>query len=368
MVKYVSSQADFIFACCQVGAEAALKREVAREHNGFRPAFSRPGFVTFKAPVASVLLDSELKSVFARCSGVSIGRLTGEDAQPLADQLWQLTECGPFAHVHAWERDHVEVGTRGFSPSRTAIADDVGRIIAASATTPLAVNQKAKAGELVLDCVLVEPNEWWIGQHKVSTISTRFPGGVIPQRLSDSAVSRAYHKMSEALQWSELPLRRSEKCVEIGSAPGGATQMLLERGLVVVGVDPADMDERILAHPRFTHVRKRGRDLRKRDLRGFRWLVADSNVVPRQTLDTVESIATHAAVQLRGLLLTLKLPDWNLAEEIPSYVDRVRGWGFKHVRLRQLATNRREVCLAALRTRSQRRQLRQRPRRRSASS
>ena len=42
------------------------------------------------------------------------------------------------------------------------------------------------------------------------------------------------------------------------------------------------------------------------------------NVAPEYTLDAVESIVTHAEVNIRGLLLTLKLPQWTLAEEVPA--------------------------------------------------
>ena len=51
----------------------------------------------------------------------------------------------------------------------------------------------------------------------------------------------------------------------------------------------------------------------------------------------------------RLLALQDQLNDWNLAEQIPSYLERVRGWGYSRVRVRQLSHNRQEVCLAALR-------------------
>ena len=44
------SGAKFLFATCQVGAEAALKAEMAHRWPGFRFAYSRPGFLTFKLP------------------------------------------------------------------------------------------------------------------------------------------------------------------------------------------------------------------------------------------------------------------------------------------------------------------------------
>jgi 23S rRNA (cytidine2498-2'-O)-methyltransferase len=176
--------------------------------------------------------------------------------------------------------------------------------------------------------------------------------------LPEHAVSRAYLKMAEALVWSDLPLARGEHVVELGCAPGGASQALLDAGLFVTGVDPAEVDETVLADPHFNHVRARVAKAPKRLLRGAHWLAADMNVAPAYTLDAVESVVKHKDISIRGLILTLKLSDWSLVDELPAYVERVRRWGYKDVRLRQLAFNRQEICLAALRSRAQRRILR----------
>jgi 23S rRNA (cytidine2498-2'-O)-methyltransferase len=82
------------------------------------------------------------------------------------------------------------------------------------------------------------------------------------------------------------------------------------------------------------------------------------NVAPSYTLDAVESVVTHKDLSIRGLILTLKLADWSLVDDLPACVERVQAWGYKDVRLRQLAFNRQEICLAALRSRAQRRVLR----------
>ena len=66
----------------------------------------------------------------------------------------------------------------------------------------------------------------------------------------------------------------------------------------------------------------------------------------------VEAIVTHPAVNVRGLLLTLKLLEWSLAEHVPDYLDRIRGWGYAHVRARQLPHNRQEICVTALKRKS----------------
>ncbi len=138
-------------------------------------------------------------------------------------------------------------------------------------------------------------------------------------------------------------------------APGGASQALLDRGLFVTGIDPADVDPEVTKHPRFRHLKKRGTDVRRHEFEGVRWLAADMNIAPQATLDEVEAIVTHPRVSVRGLVLTLKLSEWNLAEQLPNFVSRVRGWGFRDVRTRQLVTGGQEICLVALRRKALRR-------------
>jgi 23S rRNA (cytidine2498-2'-O)-methyltransferase len=353
---------QFVFVVCQRGAELALKAELAARWPALRLSYSRPGLVTFKV-VGDVRFpeDFDPLAVFARTSSISLGRLTGSHAEALADEAWRRAGEREFRHVHAWQRDARLPGDRGFEPGETPLARAVGETLAAAQTAvgrsnrPLAVNHRARAGDLVLDCVLVEPGEWLIGFHRAASVPSRFPGGVcLPDRDPD-VISRAFWKMAEALTWSRFPIERGDGCAEIGCSPGGASQALLAAGCRVLGIDPADVDERLLTHPRFTHVKKRAADMKRREFRDVRWLMADLNVTPRQALETVEAIVTHREVHVRGLLLTLKLPDWQRAARIPDYVERVRSWGYHFVQARQLAFNRREICVAALRRRSLRR-------------
>jgi 23S rRNA (cytidine2498-2'-O)-methyltransferase len=138
-------------------------------------------------------------------------------------------------------------------------------------------------------------------------------------------------------------------CAEIGAAPGGASQALLGRGLHVLGIDPAEIAPTVLAHPNFTHLRRRANQVRRKELGRVEWLTADMNVAPNYTLSVVEDLVSHPAIHVRGMLLTLKLFEWKLADELPDYLERIRGWGFSDVRARQLQHNRQEVTVAALR-------------------
>ena len=345
--------ARFLFAACQPGSEAALKSDIARRSPGLRFAFSRPGFVTF-----SVAEDTSpmLRSPFARTWGHSLGKVTGADTTELARGLWtavatRLKANGleRFQHLHVWQRGAALPGDEGFdatveNPVHVAGADLLAQ--RPSSISSLSLNTEVPAGESVLDCVLVEPGEWWIGWHRAESPETRWPGGV-PLLVPAAVISRAYLKLEEALRWSELPIRAGDRCVEIGSAPGGSCAALLERGCFVTGIDPAEMDASVLANPRFTHLRTRARDVPRSVFRDARWLMSDSNVAPKHTLDTVEAIVTAPDVRLEGLVLTLKLTDPKLTAQLPAFHKRIRGWGYEHVRARQLAFNRQEVCVVA---------------------
>lgn len=359
---------DFIFATCQIGAEAALKAEAARTRPELRFAYSRPGFLTFKvlesASGTAKQHDSSARltpplaaAVFVRSSGFSLGKVTDPAIDERAAHVWRESASIPLQGLHVWRRDLVDPDFRGRIVEPPPSVDDVKQAIERAAPDGMSnldgfrPHDPTRPNDLVLDCVIIEPDEWWIGYHRADRLESCWPGGLFQRDLPPDAVSRAWLKMEEALAWSGLPIGIGDVCAEIGSAPGGSSQALLGHGAQVIGIDPADMDPLVLAHPGFIHWKKRGADVRRREFRKVRWLMADINVAPQYTLDTVEAIVTHAEVNVQGMLLTLKLLEWSLAAEIPAYLDRIRNWGFSRVIARQLHHNRREICVAAERRR-----------------
>lgn len=347
----------FLFVTCQIGAERAVKHELAQQWPDFRLAYSRPGFLTFKLPAAGELrADFDLGSVFARAYAFSLGRVNGQELDEMAERVWEFPPPRTPQRIHVWQRDSVKPGEQGFATPVNALAYEVAERIGracrarrrlASDATDLA--RPAQPGETVLDCVIVGPHEWWVGYHQVRDTASAWSGGAIPVHSPPDAVSRAFLKMEESLCWSALPIPVGARCAELGSAPGGASQALLRRGMRVLGIDPAEMHPAVLAHPNFTHLRRRVNQVRRREFRRIRWLMADMNVAPTYTLDAVEAIVTHPEIHIRGMLLTLKLVRWELASQVPRFLDRVRSWGYNQVRARQLLYHRQEICVAALR-------------------
>ncbi|MFH1807097.1 MAG: SAM-dependent methyltransferase [Pseudomonadota bacterium] len=353
----------FVYTTCQVGAEAALKKELGREHPELRFAFSRPGFVTFKLSSERAPLgpDFALRSVFARCHGLSLGPV-GADALSVDERARQVLQAiarrpragasSPSPVLHVWERDRFAPGEEPLDPEPDARTRRVVDALHEQATTlpELAVdlNSPATPGQLVHDLVLVEDRQWWAGVHRHGPGRSPHPGGRPDLCLPADAPSRAYLKLEEGLQWCGAGLHPGDTAVEIGSAPGGASYALLQRGLRVVGIDPAVMHPGVLAHPHFVHIARSFDTVRWEDLpHPVHWLLLDMNVPPRFALRAVQRLFQLAHDGLLGLLLTFKLNQWQLADQIPGLLRQLRAMGLEQVSARQLAHNRQEFFVSA---------------------
>lgn len=363
--------AQFVFMTCRAGAEGAVKEEVARTQPEWHFSFSRPGFVTFKHVGERPLDERQLAErhwTFAHAHGFSLGRVKGEKLEELAAAVWALDAVSPLAadgklaDIHVWQLASPgdDVDDEQFV---TPLCEEIAAALRAASpesceklrAMPRVGQHPARRNSCVLDVIVFAPGEWWIGYHRAVRRHERWAGGAIPVSLPEHAVSRAYAKIQEAIAWSDLPLAAEDECVEIGCAPGGASQALLERGMFVTGIDPAVVDAAVLAHPRFRHLKKRGKDVRRKEFEGVRWLAADMNIAPEATLEEVEAIVQHPGLSIRGMVLTLKLTDWKMAAKLPEFVARVRSWGYREVRTRQLTTGGQEVCLVALKRKALRR-------------
>lgn len=343
------TQPTFAMLCCACGAEQVVKQEMAEE--GWRLAFSRPGFVTAKNDRETTLP----RGVFVRTAAQSISQMRSANASEqlteLKRQLAGFDSAGrAYDQLHVWPKDRAPIGRFGFEPGVDQVSAAVAEEIFSNIREPWlkchAPNEIAQPGDRVLDVVLVEPSHWFVGTHEASTWPTRWPGAVQPIQPKYEPISRAYYKAAEAITWSGFDFQPGDLAVEIGSAPGGACGRLLELGLRVMGVDPAEMDPRIKQHPKFQHVRARGGDLPRRQFRGAKWMLVDSNVKPEKTLTTIQNIVTHRHSDFQGLLITLKIGDYKAADQIEQWFDTILKWKPQQVEARQLARNKCEVCFA----------------------
>jgi len=347
---------NFIFTVCQVGAEPVLKEEVARNYPQLKFAYSRPGFVTFKN--LSPEVDLRFQSVFARAHGYSLGPSQIDRILDIALQLKVQCQGDQPLRLHVWEREFFPPGEEplGFVPG--VLAAEWEKEIWKSGSSFFAEGRDAKPGDWVLDLIVLEKQEGWVGFHRHSGAHSPWPGGRIPVVLPEEAPSRAYLKLEEALISLKVPVEAADIAVEVGSAPGGASYALLKRGLRVVGVDPAEMDPVVLNHPQFSHIQKSVHGLTRKELPPqIQWLLLDMNVQPQISLAAIERMLHPAIDSLLGVILTVKLNEWRLASQIPEFVERVRTMGtigslnpikMTRVKAVQLPSHRQEILIFGL--------------------
>ncbi|MEM6689308.1 MAG: SAM-dependent methyltransferase [Planctomycetota bacterium] len=365
----------FVSLTCAHGAEKAIKSAMSDE--GWRLAFSRPGLVTAKHDDADA---ARPKGAFIRSQFESLGQCRGNDFKAMSDDVLRCIgeffdpldaspantsstekgvrelagDDGVWQHLHVWPKDRAPIGKFDFEPG----VDEVSQVVADALRDVLGdrireekPNQVASSGESVFDVVLCEPGHWVFGHHvaesALTNIHSSWPGGVQPISPKYEPISRAYYKAAESLQWSSFDIQPGDLAVEVGSAPGGACGRLLELGLEVIGVDPAEMDPRILKHPRFTHLRGRAGDFPRREFRGAKWMMVDSNVRPDKTLVTVKNLVLNEQTSFRGLLLTMKLGHYDRLDRLDRWRSEIESWGVaKSINVKQLARNKCEVCYA----------------------
>ena len=350
-------QAGFLFSTCQLGTEKVLKAETLRVFPAFRFAFSRPGFLTFKIPEEcsgnpQVLREFLDRTVFSRTAAFSVATIVD------VPNVWRILEERkiPVHRLHVFRRDPALPGD-GFEPGPTVHDLAVHRMLIESCPTTqhLGIGADdlrlpAQSGETVADLVQLDDDQWFLGVHFVdeaAPLQARYANGTVPISLPSDAVSRAWLKFEEGLRWSKFPIGFGDLCADIGASPGGGSQTLLARGARVLGIDPAAINPIVLRHPNFEHVRGRIRQVKRTLFRNVRWIIVDMNVAPGYVIDVLDELLTRRDVNVRGLLFTLKLPQWELAEEIPAAVDFIKRWGFNVVTVKQLAFNRREIMVAA---------------------
>lgn len=337
----------FLLIGCQGGAEAALSsRQQAVLPQVTRGAWRR-GVVTFRLGGSA---DSSAgfdppddffpDLIFARSVIRSYGQVTAAGDAERIEAIGGLVPPAAWDNIHVWPRD----------PRMEEVVGPIRRRLLAVHGKPESLDPVARPGDVVLDCVIDQPDRWWIGWHRAGCPSSCWPGGRYPVELPADKVSRAWLKLDEAVATFAIPLEPGQRACELGAAPGGACQRLLEAGLDVVGIDPAVVDAAVAAHERFEQWRMRARDVRLRAFRGFDWIVADMNIDPTSTLEAIGRVVTAPGVRPVGVIATLKLPDWSRAGRLAEWLSLFRGWGFT-ARARQLSSSGREVCVFAVRKR-----------------
>jgi 23S rRNA (cytidine2498-2'-O)-methyltransferase len=144
-----------------------------------------------------------------------------------------------------------------------------------------------------------------------------FPDGQI-RFVEDHArpPSRAYLKLWEAFTLAGRYPRPGDRCVDLGSSPGGWTWALERLCARVVSVDKAPIDERLMRLTRVRYVKDSAFAVDPTKMGRVDWLVSDVICYPARTVKLVcRWLAVHpgasfvVTVKLQGVTDTTPLRD-----------------------------------------------------------
>jgi 23S rRNA (cytidine2498-2'-O)-methyltransferase len=323
--------------------ERWLAREVALRYPSLRPGFARPGLSTFAAESAV-----EFSPWLARRSGATLGLV-----QSLEQGLDVLGSVAPgLVAVVGLER-YGALSSGGPGAAFAAQLEEALRDRGLLAERGAVVHPR----QLVLDVVAAGPERWLLGAHRVK--QGEGPGGAPAPEVSvpEGAPSRAYGKLVEVIRAAAVELSPGQRVVELGASPGGGTYALLERGLSVLAVDAAPLDEGLAAQAlargvTLAHVPRAARTLTSDDLAPLggaaEWLVSDMNLAPPVALAQAERALALLRPGLRGVILTLKLNDERALGAVEPVASRLGALLRAPTRLLHVPSHRRELAVVAL--------------------
>lgn len=327
MMKRIET--EFLFALTNPGTEKALKREVETMGLGWRSSYQRRGFVTFKTDAPFSLDSLEVEIGCARRLCLSLGKsATREQA---------VARIGEMQIIH--QARYHERKMQG------ELTDSI----------------PPKPGQIIGTVVELGEGEFWSGIHRHRPFLSPDPAGDSRIVMTERSPSRAWLKLEEATRFFDLKFTPNDIVVELGCAPGGVVLALLERGVSVIGVDPAKMADVVMEHsisqrdaaprdrPWFFHSRKPAALTSKRDLgQGVTWFMSDMNQSPEVVLKECARFCTMAP-SIRGVLITLKLTDLRHVADKSQWFAALAALGFKTIRLQQLSVHHKEFALLGIR-------------------
>lgn len=331
---------EFIFALCNSGAEKALKLEVESMKLPWRFSYQKKGFIAFKADPQNgpfTLKSLNEPVAFARRLCLSLGKAASAEAA--TDLIYKICDSQTLIHR-----------ARYFDHKMEGIRED-----------PLSLPKRPQYGQCIGTIAEIAPGEFFAGLHIHENFLSPDPAGDSATEMPQSSPSRAWLKIEEAIRFFDLTFTKKDIVVEVGCAPGGVVLALLDRGVSVIGVDPANMAEIVRKYeipernaavkpgtPWFYHCRKPAALAGKKDLgNGVTWFMSDMNQSPEVVIRECLRF-TKMAPQIRGVLMTLKLTELSQVVDKNNWFTMLANGGFKTMKLQSLSVNHRELALLAL--------------------
>lgn len=207
----------------------ALMRKASKEH---------PIFVRHLAPAQKVVdLSNEQEDIGTLATAIA------------SIPTFALLERGTrFAVQSRFVQTDKSSGERPYSSGK------LNQTLAEAFVEETAAIENIKKPQVVIS-ILCTTYKAYLGISTTEENLSSWPGGTRHFAQTPEQISRAEFKLLEALDVFDITLPSGGRVLDLGAAPGGWTRLLLEAGMYVVAVDPANLDPRLAKHTRLEHYR-----------------------------------------------------------------------------------------------------------------
>jgi 23S rRNA (cytidine2498-2'-O)-methyltransferase len=309
---------QFFYFLTIEGNEPLLKYEVQSNYPDLKFSYSRPGFCTFKNTGDDLSLEefSGRNFIFALSYGQNIGRITLGQVQEKVEDLYQ-------------------------KDIRSFKFHQLGHLGDEEDWIPNLLNPFfGKEQFPCFDFVRTHGNEVFVGKRLPDEWHSPFLRKATPEK--EGVISRAYYKGADAFKILNIP--KGLEVLELGCVPGGTTQFLLENDYKVIGVDPGEMDPKLLSHKNFRFHQKSAQDFKISKDNNISVLTSDINLNPKMVLGECQRLGTFLK-SLKYVLVTCKINDPHRVGQIKHYKKALKEMGCRKIRCLQLPYHRKEFLI-----------------------
>jgi 23S rRNA (cytidine2498-2'-O)-methyltransferase len=276
------------------------------------------------------------------------------EEQDMGTIAMTIAELPTFASLERGIRFAVQsrfVQTDKSHGERLYTSGQLNRSLAEAFSEETGAVEAIKKPQIVIS-ILCTMHKAYLGISTAEENLSAWPGGARHFAQTEEQISRAEFKLLEALEVFGITLPEGGRALDLGAAPGGWSRLLLDAGLSVVAVDPANLDPRLIRRKQLEHIQGYAENylevaLKRRSR--FDIIANDMRMDAREAarlLDTAAECLRPDGVIISVLKLPHATPEINPLINLREALYTLRQ-RYGIVQARQLFHNRQEVTVVA---------------------
>jgi len=192
--------------------------------------------------------------------------------------------------------------------------------------------------------LVVFANKVYFGISTIKDSLSSWALGECRYKYEENQISRAEFKLLEAFEYFDIDVSKYKTALDLGAAPGGWSRVLLNKGLNVVAVDPAELDVSLIENKKLRHYKGLSQDFFRKCKNTYDVIVNDMKMDSKKSIE----ITTEATKYLNKngvVIMTLKLNPNREYDEVKECIEIIKN-KFEIIGIHQLFHNRSEVTVS----------------------